>query len=312
MNAWRAFRSGLHRAAHYWQVWLVLYAANLLAALLLALLPALSLVSGPGHRPAIRQAADGLDAWLIIETLMSPSTMAALGQGGPPLELPPGLQEVVLLILITVIALPSLAWLPSSFLSGGMLLAYSEAPAPFGWRRFLWGCWHWFGTILLLGVIQAAGWLVVLVPAGILIGAATAVSRLLLWPMVALQAFWLVFWLVLLENSRVAAVASGSKNVGRAFGRALRFVFHRPLPVAGLWALSLLLAGLVHALYRLGLVPYLPLERWLLVFLLQQAFLFGRLGIRLVRLAGETALMVEAAQPGPQPDQVPDPAWEPS
>ena len=35
MNAWHSFRVGLDRLVRYWQVWLILYAANLLGALLL-------------------------------------------------------------------------------------------------------------------------------------------------------------------------------------------------------------------------------------------------------------------------------------
>ena len=43
-----------------------------------------------------------------------------------------------------------------------MLLTYADAQPspgersslPFRWRRFLWGCWRWFGAFLLLGVMQ--------------------------------------------------------------------------------------------------------------------------------------------------------------
>ena len=307
MSAWSAFRAGLARTTRYWQVWLILYAANLLGALLLAFLPALTWVSEPGHRPAIRQAADGLDAWFVLETLMSPNARAALGQGGPEPSLAPDLQQALLLALITLVALPWLAWLPSSFLTGGLLLTYAGdpqltgggAPQPFCWRRFLWGCWHWFGTFLLLGLVQAFGWLIGLIPGVLLIVAALSVGQWLVWLLVAGLGLWLAFWLVLLEYARVAAVVGDTQSAVRALGSGLRFVFRHPLPVAGLYLLSLLLAAALHALFRLGLMPHLRLDSWLLVLLVQQLFILARLGIRLVRLGGETALVLAASQSPP-------------
>ncbi len=320
MNAWHALRAGLARTTRYWQVWLILYAANLLGALLLVFLPALTLVSEPGHRPAIRQAADGLDAWLVLETLMSPDATAALGQGGPEPSLTPDLQQALLVALITLVALPWLAWLPASFLTGGLLLTYAGdpqrrsdwGPQPFRWRRFLWGCWHWFGTFLLLGLVQAFGWLIGLIPGVFLIVAALSVGQWLVWLLVAGLGLWLAFWLVLLEYARVAAVVGDTKNAVRALGSGLRFIVRHLLPVAGLYTLSLLLAAALHALFRLGLMPYLRLDWWLLVLLVQQVFILARLGIRLVRLGGETALVMGASQAPPVQEPVGPPTPEPS
>jgi hypothetical protein len=294
MNLWQAFQTGLGRTGRYWQLWLILYVFNLLGALVLALLPALSLVSGPGHRPAIRQAADGLDAWMVIETLMSPSTMAALDQGATENVLTPGLQQALLVGAITLLALPWLAWLPSALMSGGLLLIYSEAPQPFRSRRFLWGCWHWFGSFLLLGLVQAFGLILALLPTLLLLMPAARVGRWLAWLIVAGLVLWIALWLVLLEYSRIEAVVGRTRNSARAFGRAVRFVFRHPLPVAGLYLLTLVLAGMLHALFRLGLLPSLPLNQWLLVFLVQQIFMLARLVLRLVRLAGGTALVAAA------------------
>ena len=82
MNGWHAFLTGLRRALRYPQVWLVVFVVNLFSALLLVVPPALGLASGLGQRPAIFAAADGLDAWLVIETLMSSLADAALGESG--------------------------------------------------------------------------------------------------------------------------------------------------------------------------------------------------------------------------------------
>jgi len=104
----------------------------------------LGLATGMGYRPAIRQAADGVDAWLVIETLMSPLSDIALGDTAP--ESTSQLRRATLLGLLVTLALPLVAWLPAAFMSGGVLVTYAGAPSsfdklrttPFRWRRFLW------------------------------------------------------------------------------------------------------------------------------------------------------------------------------
>jgi hypothetical protein len=68
--------------------------------------------------------------------------------------------------------------------------------------------------------------------------------------------------------------------------------------VAGLYGLALALLGALHALYRWGVMAHLPLGWWPVVLLVQQAFILGRLGVRLVRLAGGVALVRELANWG--------------
>jgi len=311
MNGWQAFRTGLSRALHYKWVLLVLFAVNLASGLLLAALPALGLATGLGHRPAIRQAADGVDAWLVIETLMSPLTDAALGPGGTEPRGSRGMQQATLLGLATAALLPLLAGLPAAFLSGGVLLTYAEAPArlewqtgksaplewqagksaPRRWRRFLWGCWHWWGAFLLLGAAQGIASLALFIP---LIGAAVAAiaaAGWLAWAVIPLLAFFAVLWLALMETTRTLAVVGGTRNVARTFVQAVRFVFRNFPGMAGLYGLALLLLGLLHALYRWGLMANMPLDWWLLVLFVQQTFVLARLGARLVRLAGGVALV---------------------
>jgi hypothetical protein len=288
MNGWNAFRTGLSRATRYRWVLLILFAVNLLTALLLAVLPALSLV-GPGHRPAIRQAADGVDAWMVIETLMSPLTNAILEESAEP-KPSPGLQQGILLALLTAALLPLLSWLPASFLTGGLLLTYAEAPQSFGWRRFLWGCWHWWGAFLLLGAVQGIVSFLLFAPLiAIAVGAIAVAGEWLTWVVIPLLALVAVLWLALMECTRVAAVVGETRNVARAFGGAVRFVCRHPLSVAALYGLALLLLALLHALYRCVML-YLPLDWWPLVLVVQQAFILARLWARLARLAGETAL----------------------
>jgi hypothetical protein len=301
VNGLGAFRTGLSRLLRYRQVLLLLFGVNLLSALLLAVLPAAGLAAEFGHRLAMRLAADGVDAWLVIETLMAPLSSTVLaGEGWP--ELTRRLQQATLVGLTTALALPLLAWLSAAFLSGGVLLTYAEAPQPFDefetqpfrWRRFLWGCYHWFGAFLLLGALQALASSVLFVPlAGIAVGAIAAAGRWLTWVVVPLLAAVAALWLAMTECTRIVAVVGQTRNIFRAFGGAVRFVFRNFPAVAGLYGLALAVLGSLHALYRWGLMAYLPLDWWPLVLIVQQAFILTRLGARLVRLAGSVALVRE-------------------
>ncbi len=297
MTGWQAFQTGLARTLRYPQVWLAAFVVNVLSALLLAALPALSLASGLGHRPAIRQLADGLDAWYVIELMMSPLSGAALEGGGAAPELAGGLESGVLFAFLVGAALPLVAWLPAAFLNGGLLLTFHEAPQRFRWRRFLWGCWHWWGAFLLLGAAQGFVSVFVLLPlTGAALGLVAVAGGWSAWIVVPLLLLLTIFGLALMEYTRAFAVVDDTRNVFGALGRAFRFVFGRPLAVGLLYGLTFLLAGLLHVLFRLGLMPALPLEIWPLVLVVQQTFIALRLGTRLVRQAGGLALIPALAE----------------
>jgi hypothetical protein len=99
-----------------------------------------------------------------------------------------------------------------------------------------------------------------------------------------------LLWLAAWELTRVAVVVGERRNVFRAFGRAVGFVFHRSLSVALLYALSLVSWAALYLLYRWALVPRLPRAWWLLTFFLQQVFVALWLWIRLGRWAGDVVL----------------------
>lgn len=296
MSGWHAFRAGLARALRYPWVLLILFAANLASALLLAALPALGLTAWVGHRPAIHQAADGTDAWLVIEGLLASLADTALGQETGVSEFAQKAIYVALANLVALLLVPVLAWLPTAFLTGGVLLTYAEAPAPVRLRRFLWGCWHWFGAFLLLGLGQGILFTLVFVAVAVVVVLLiSALGQWLAWVIMPLAVLFGVAWLALFEYTRVIAVVEGTRNMARAFGRTVRFCFRCPLAVGGLYGLALLMLGLAHALFRVGLFPRLPLRWWLLVLVVQQAFVLVRLWARLVRLAGATMLYHEVS-----------------
>lgn len=284
MNGWRALLRGISLVLRYPQTWLLLFGANLLSALLLAALPALILGSGLAQRPVIQDVADGLDAWFVLESSMSSLAAMALGTaqeqaaGGGPLG--------ILAALLLLAGLPLAAWLPPAFLEGGLLHTYLEA-GPFRWRAFLRACWHWWGVFILLAAVQGVASILVLAPLALFVATVGGAA----WILVAVLALILVTVLAVLEYTRILAVARDTRNLFQAFGLAFRFVFGRRAAVFVLYALSLLLVALLHGLYRLGLMPLIPLEAWLLVLAVQQSFILLRLGTRLARLAGAAALV---------------------
>ncbi len=298
-RGWNAFRSGLSQASRYRGMLLILLLVNLASALPLVALPALGLGDVFGQRPAIRQAADGVDPWLVVETLMAPLSGTVLGKDPWP-HLTRRLQQASLLGLLTLLIVPVMAWLLASFLNGGVLLTVAEAARsdtpegitrPFRWRRFLWGCWHWFGAFLLLGAARGVAFLLVFVPlTGLALVAVALVGGWLAWVLAPLLVLLAVLWLAWIEFTRIVAVVEGTRNVARAFGRAARYLFRHVPAVAGLYAPALVLLGLLHALYHWGIRPCLPLNWWLLVLVVQQAFILARLWARLARLAGGVAL----------------------
>ncbi len=290
MKGWRAFRRGLTRAARYRWLLLMLFGVNLLSALPLAVLPAGSLTTQFGHRLALREAADGVDAWLVVETLMSPLSGGVL-VGAETTGLAGFLRQMTVLGLLTTLAMPLLAWLPAAFLTGGVLLTYAKAPRPFRWRRFLWGCWHWFGVFLLLGAIQGGVIVALLLPlTGVVVGLSAIAGGWTIWVTLPLLLIVAAAGLAWIEIARVAAVVGETRNPFRALGRALRFAWRHLPAVGGLYGLALAGLGLLHLLFRGLLLPNLPLDRWLLMLVVQQAFVLARLWSRLGRLAGGMAL----------------------
>ena len=302
-SGWHAFRTGASLTARYPQLLLLSWAVNLLAALLLAALPAITLATGPGNRPVMRDMADGLDTWLWIETLMSPQAAMQLSGTAPDAGLSIGLGTVFLWTLLAALILPVLAWLAGGFLQGGILTAYRDAPLPFRWRRFLWGSWHWWAPFLLLGALQGFAALLFLLPlvAGALFAFAAGTAALG-WILLALAAAVNLLGLALFEWTRILAVAGDTRDVFRALGRAARLLVRRPRPILLLYFLTLAAAALLHAVYRLGLLPILPLDAWLLVLLVAQTFLAARIFLRLLRLAGLSTL---TAAPNPRSAESP-------
>mgnify|MGYP001028544100 CR=1 FL=1 len=298
MNGFRAYREGLSRAAGYWRLVVVMVIVGLLSALVAAA-PAAVVLLQPARRPAIRGVIDGVDGWMVIEALSAPPVeegAAAFAEAAGQIALP------ALLAIGTVLLS---AWLSSAFLSGGALNIYAEG-GEFRLRRFLRSCWRWFGTLLLVGLLHAVGTILLFALLLALTGVVTvAVGGWAIGLTGLLVVIVALLWLAAWELTRVAVVVGERRNVFRAFGRAVGFIFRRPSSVALLYALSLVSWAALYALYRWALVPRLPRAWWLLAFVLQQVFVAFWLWIRLGRWAGGVGLFKASGAPtviGPADD----------
>jgi hypothetical protein len=191
-----------------------------------------------------------------------------------------------LAIVGVLLVTPFFAWLPASFLAGGTLLTYVEAPAAFSWRRFLWGCWHWFGAFLLINLVL--GIVTQLLVALLLVGmvaASTVVGSSISWITIPFFVLVMALWLAILEYTRLLAVSGGMRNMFKSLGRAVALVFRHPLVVAGFYALSLLVLLLIHVMFRTLLSS--RVVAWGILFLIvSQFFIAARLSLRLIRWAG--------------------------
>lgn len=290
VNSLQATRNGFERFIRYPQLLISAYVLNLLSALLLVLVPA-ALLIGPAHYTGIQIAADGIDTWLVTELAMSFTTSPALQGLSQPLP-PDWLSQSLWVIAAIFVVMPFFAWLPASFLAGGTLLIYVETPAEFSWQRFLWGCWHWFGTFLLINL--GLGFMTQVFLGILLVGitiAASTIGGLANWITIPFSLLIMTLWLIILEYTRLLAVSHQTRNLFKSFESAVALVFHRLWAVVGFYALSLLVLLFIHVIFRTLLLSAFVSWGWGILFLVvSQLFVMARLSIRLSRWAGATAI----------------------
>lgn len=274
---------GARRVAQYWPALLLMQLGTLLSAGLLALVCALNLFE-LAHRPVIAEMAAGIHAWKLVDLFGMLSSTQPGGASSPA-------SMDLFLLLLAFAAMPLVGGFVSAFLYGGVLLAYQEAQPGFRFGRFLWGCWHWFGAYLALGLLQALVFFGLCLPVSSLViflfgigpaGIAVAAGGLLLLA-------WL--WLMVFELARVRLVLNDTRNPFRGIGQGFGDLFRRPLPLLGFYAAALLLLLGVQAIFRLVINPNAPLDMLVVALVVQQGFILSRLFCRALRLAGLTVLL---------------------
>lgn len=296
----KALVAGLRLGLHYWQVLLALWVGTLLAALPAAFVPARQLMT-LADQPVMTQIADGLDTWQVLDVygLLLGGLAAPLAGRESAVSAPgasPGLTAGLSGLAWAWLLVPLSGGMISAFLYGGMLLVYREAPAPFRVKRFLAGCWHWFGAFLLLGFLQAGLLLVGLLPVILLVFGLGA--RAGLWgilPAGLLTALGLATWLILFETASTRMGTSGRRNPFVGLRQALAFFRQHPGTLLSFYALALFGLLALHALYRLVLLPLAPLDLVVPAVLVQQSFILLRLFARAARLAGLVKMTAQSS-----------------
>ncbi len=291
VEAGRALREGLRRLGRHWPALLVAYGVNLVSALALAIFPATRMLEW-AQRPALEQAANGISARMVVDFLGAGITSTALGINADARDL----QLAILWVLIVAVVLPFVVGLPAALLGGGLVLTYVESPATWSWKRFAWGCWHWFGAFTLLGLVQAIVTGLASVVAVILL-AVLGVASWLGWVVAALLAIDLAATLALFEVAGVWMISNRSRNIANALGQAFRYLLKHAALLGSLYAAALGALALAHALYVWDVWPNLPLAIWPLVLVAEQIFILVRLAARLLRLSSVAVLMAPSAAP---------------
>lgn len=271
-----------------WQLIIILYAANLGLALLLALVPAFGLLQ-MGRLTALNDAAQAIRIPLIWDLL---SPLLQVDPQGETMGIQ-GAGTIGLSFVLIGLAAPFLALLMASFLAGGVYRAFARSSTAFSLGGFLKDSLAWFFPALAVYLLIGLAAVVLLIPSLVLVPVLMGISRLLGWLVIALVV--VLFSLVLLvgELALAAMTAANSRSLGVGFSGAFRCLFKRPLSVLAVVAIALAAAALVQVIFRL-LLPLAPGDQWLLVLLLTQLFVIGRVAARLLRNAGETALVTSA------------------
>jgi hypothetical protein len=287
-GAWWAFRAGLARALRCWPVMLLFYGALVLVASLLLMPLARMLIGWIGHNLAASEIAQGLPGWLVAEW---PGSLIQPGKVLQPLS------DWFPLVLLTLPVWPFLLAVPSTLLSAGAIAAYTTATPRTDWRRLGRGLARYAPAFLLLLLVEVTLYELALL-ATILLTALVIIVTGSLWgllaaaPLLAIGIVVIPWWF---EYARTLAVVEERRNVFQALGRAFNFLTHHLGPAAAL--------AIYH--FLLTLLPYLPffLLTWLLPaswwggwVLLQQALILTLVAARLVRMAGQVAL-VQARAP---------------
>ncbi|GAB3490982.1 hypothetical protein GCM10027341_03420 [Spirosoma knui] len=204
----------------------------------------------------------------------------------------------------------------SLFFGGGILVSFAQPQGRFNAGVFWQACSHYVGRFTrLLGVtglflVAGAGiWLILGTLAGVLLSD-TLTERGLFWIGVAFFAlFVLTATLVLCvsDYAKVLMFREDEPNSFRAFGQAGRLVLRNLRRTYGLYWLFLLIGAGMLGLYLL-LDATILMSGWLtilLMFLIQQALVFARIGLKVWALGAAYSIYTTLPKPVIQPVYVP-------
>ncbi|MDB5243166.1 MAG: hypothetical protein JWP57_3791 [Spirosoma sp.] len=214
----------------------------------------------------------------------------------------------------------------SVFVAGGILerfaqLSASHTTVPFKTGAFLAACAHYGGRFIRLFGVTC---LFVLVGAGLWLVIGTLVSMTLSDILTERGVFWvgLAFFILFIitatlllcigDYAKVLMFRENERNALRAFGRAGRLVWPNLGRTFGPYWLLIGIGTVLFGLYFL-IDDLITMRNWptiLIMLMVQQAFIFGRAGLKVWSLG--TAYRVYESLPKPAPMVLPAPAVEPA
>lgn len=312
MSVLSALKSGIGMATRHWRAILVVYIFNLLLALSVAIGVYSSVDSQLAHNESAGRMAEGFD-WLWHQEFTAErnpnsdlsASIAPWQDGVTPLllnfeqyvrgnlrsDLPSGLIWLGIIYLLL-----------STLLTGGILGLFAEENARFTFRFFFDRAGRYFA--ILLGILVVA--LIAYAFLWDVLGAAhrnlVEVSRsgaATEWIPVLTDWFGVVILIFLafaihmtMDYARVATVAWGKLGLFPALLGAVGFCKRNLKKTLGLFYLTTLLAAAIAVTYSLlvKLGGGETTEKLLILFLVQQLFIFASIWIRMVYLGGQMSL----------------------
>ncbi len=209
----------------------------------------------------------------------------------------------------------------SVFVSGGILLRFSQSNARFDSGLFWQVCTHYvgrflrlFGVTLLFVLVGAGLWLVIGSLVGTLVSD-TFTERGLFWIGAGFFALFVLTATLLLcigDFAKVLMFREDEHNAFRAFGQAGRLVLRNIGRTYGLYWLLIIIGTVLFGIYFL-LDEAIPMSGWLTIlvmFLIQQTLIFARVSLKIWWLG--TAYSLYQTFPKPTPVLRPVPIAEPA
>jgi hypothetical protein len=280
MTPFIAVARGAATVRRTWPIWLLLWALTLAFALTMVLPGAALLYVRLGHSLWASEMLGNFDPQSVSEflgqtgswPLMAAAPLAALALG-------------TYLLLVT-------------FFSGGALTIFCERQSPFAADTFWAGCGRNFWRLVRLLLVSLACYGLL---AGINLGLGAAGQKLwgegmaerplvlFGWARAGVTALLVLFLNMVFDYARIRLVAEDGRATLRTSCAALKFVLRHFGTTTGTYALICLLAAALATVYGLlsTALPRTALGWLLVVLLVQQAFVVGRVGVKLLFLAGQ-------------------------
>ncbi len=296
MNAFSFLYSAARHAARAPRLWIVYYLTTLLFALAAALPLAALLFSNLGHTLWADRMLANFDLEWFAEFAYKTGGWPGMAYGSGALLLAGGF------------------FLLATFLAGGAITTFGAAPGGYDAGVFWGACGRNFGRLLRLGVVAGVFYAVVIAAYGWSGSLQDSLFRnsmverpvaLFSWGRAGVAVVLLLFVNMIADYARVRLVVDDSRRALRAFFGSFRFVFRNFGAAAGVYALALLAVAVLAAAghFATRAVPQTAVAWLLLLASLQQAFILGRIWVKLLFYAGETAVY-QALRRVPEPEPI--------